>query len=309
LKNKIWYPSVSGSLQHQHGEILAAATHKYKYDELKELLCQARSLDLDVLILSGEVAANAIPDSASKMINLFSNFGSIEIIYVVRDWETYLPSRFAQNISRGDSWTWEQYLQYCIKNFRQIIDINYAKVVKCYSGADKIHMIQYCENICKNILDLIGIEGLSGEGVSANVTPSPLDVDVTRLAHTLTHHHLGVSSNMHFLALKERDISDPCSQYRAFSSSLLRNQKLKFELKKLSNEYIKTFSFEGRSDFKPWLDYTVSELSKMGIHALDNGWRQGNSREFAYSNLSINTSKELHNIYKEFVKTMPQSSQ
>ncbi len=205
----ILYPDIGGRFPWQHGDILSPATHKGEYSALETLIFDTKKKGFKTIILSGEVASNCRPAQAKEMTRRLRKLGNLEVFYVVRHWQSYLPSRYYQNIKRGDGWNWYSFIETCGRDFGINVDINYGLVANAYSEADRLHLEPYQGNTSARLLQLMKIGFLRDSNMKSNESKTFEEVEVLRLSNILVQRHLGVEHNLHYNNLKNGTLANP----------------------------------------------------------------------------------------------------
>lgn len=247
----ILYPDIGGRFPWQHGDIISLATHKGEYTALETLISDAKKKGFKTIILSGEVASNCRPAQAKEMTLRLRKLGNLEVFYIVRHWQSYLPSRYYQNIERGDGWNWYSFVETCGRDFGLNVDINYGLVAMAYSEADRFHLVPYRGNTSARLLDLMKIDFLHDTNNKSNVSKTFEDIEVKRLSNTLVQRHIEVGDNLHYENLKHSTLSNPYSITRELRGKLFANDKMRAALLEIVRETEVLISPE-ELDFSDW---------------------------------------------------------
>jgi len=149
-RDRLWevgklYPMGHKPLYHQHGQgFVQYVRDEPDYDIFSDLE-RWESISPKVLILSAEGLSNPRSGGGKALIQTLKQYGTVEVIYMIRHWSTYLPSRFAQNTKTGDQWCWTEYIKACASTAPHHKDFDFASVIEEYlSGKpDKFTLLPY----------------------------------------------------------------------------------------------------------------------------------------------------------------------
>lgn len=150
------YPAGGRRFAWQHGELLADAARSGDARPLQRLLDLC---DQDhTLIISGETLANVPPDSGRALCSWLAARCELHVLYAVRDWRRYLPSRYRQNLRLGDGWTFPEFIRASRVHFCANPDHNYRLNIDEYKASDWcLHVFEYGPELVAQLLGTIGI--------------------------------------------------------------------------------------------------------------------------------------------------------
>ena len=232
----VYYPLGSTRFTDQQGYLLRRATHHSDFVPITEAIETGRREGFHTIVLSGEVAANASPERAKDLLDHLRRYGDVEVIYVIRHWRSYLPSRYIQNIRRGDGWAWPDFFNACKTDFETFSDLNFRLVIDAYSSADQIHLEAYGQDICERLLALLGLAHLSSQIELQNTSNFSEGSEVQRLINCIVSERFKIPENQHYLRLKSRILGGDQQEVSRYRQELNRDKNL---LVQLHNEVLK----------------------------------------------------------------------
>lgn len=161
LDYNVFYPVGTNPINHQHGLELVPFVRENPDADIKSVLKSWLCSDYDTLILSAEGLSNVRPGRGVKLVNILAEFGDVHIIYTIRHWAEYLPSRYRQNMKQGDCWKLHDFLQACHRTFTFNSDLNYALNISEYKNANISSFVLLPYNTESSLTDILKNMGLS----------------------------------------------------------------------------------------------------------------------------------------------------
>jgi len=132
----VLYPIGRKPFLHQQGMELSPFARDDPDQNIKIFMEQWLKEKPRTLILSAEALSNPRTGGGKAIVESMKQFGEVEVIYMVRHWSSYLPSRFKQNTKAGDKWSWEEFVRGCNATAIDNKDINFAAVICEYLEGD-----------------------------------------------------------------------------------------------------------------------------------------------------------------------------
>lgn len=304
----ICYPLTDDQFPNQHGNLVKFATHQGEYEALLKLVRDVRDKGYKKLILSAEVASNGTRESTDKMVRLLSSYGSVAVIYVIRHWAEYLPSRYAQNVKRGDGWSWFEFLRHCEENFDNLVDINYWLVVQNFLSAQKLFVQVYDSGVISRVMELMGLSLFKLPVGKENITSNANIVEVRRLANLLVQANFEFESNLHFMNLKNSTLSRPYADLGIYTRQILGNNEWRKILSNIVDETSISDPFTIDFPFERWTNYILNNLDEIGIETPEERWTSNCPKAFTPSFANLHNNKQLAQLFSDHIQPYFQNS-
>lgn len=308
-KSGIEYPQGGSRLGYQHGEMLARAARQGQFDELEETLQHHR--DTPILILSGETLSNVPVGAGRQLCKWLSKRRRLRVIYTIRDWTSYFPSRYQQNIKMGDGWNFEEFIQESERTFADHPDHNFSLNLNEYVDPTfGLTVFEYDRSVCSRILAYMGIDATIIPSLKKwdNQSGEFKNVESARLLNHMANSVLGRRQNLKFLGLLER---------RPPPSSHEFNQIVGFMKRNVSTSLMTSFCERHRIDYnsasvfqdKPWSSMirSIQARSDIDFHPAPEPLFERFS--FSYTRVEPADDQEVHAhlcaTLAEFVAQLP----
>ena len=195
LEAGVCYPPGNERLPHQHGSALRPLVKFGRHTRLDALLEAFGRSGADTLVLSAEAVSAGSPAGIRDLVDVLRRVGPVRVVYSLRDWAGYLPSRYVQNCRTTDGWTWWDFLAASTATFAENADINYALNIEAFvaSGADEVRLVHYRpEHAIADLLEAMEIAeragplvGLGADEPRLNTSSGSDLVEATRLLNAL----------------------------------------------------------------------------------------------------------------------------
>jgi hypothetical protein len=272
LESGIYYPPGSEGNPHQHG---AALRQLAKFGTRERLDATLRSFDesgADTLVMSGEAVSAASRAGIHELVDALKAAGHLRVVYSVRDWATYLPSRYAQNCRVTDGWTWWDFLDASRATFSENVDVNYALNIEAFvsSDADEVRLIHYRpESAVDDLLHAMELPDHVGSLVLAHPDEPRLNttghsdlIEATRLLNAVWATTRGEELNRLYVALLTGEPQPPVYRLAGAARTMLATPGVGPELVAVIDEKRETPAYLTDPERAEWLDglTTCSQL-------------------------------------------------
>ena len=200
-----FYPAGGPRIAWQHGELLADAVRCGDTQPLQRLLAPRDGAD--TLILSGETLANVPTGAGRALCRWLAARCDLHVLYAVREWQHYLPSRYRQNLRLGDGWTFPEFIRASRTHFCTNPDHNYRLNIDEYRANDwQLHVLEYGPELIERLATLIGIPAglLPDDLPRQNVADSFETAERERLINVAVNRVLERPQHLKFQSLLER---------------------------------------------------------------------------------------------------------
>ena len=296
LMNGIAYPRGVGGNDYQHGSVLLQVTKQRLNQKLVPHLESWLSIPCDTLILSAEGLVQAPPGEGKKLVRKLKQYGKVHLIYTIRNWTEYLPSRYSQYISVGDSWPWTEFLTACKTDFVSDSNLNFGRVIEEYGAGnpDSFHLLDY--NPCigpSQLLELTGVEAALTDilryrelrGQKRNLRFPQIHIETQRIVNMMVNLKYGVSPSHCFF---NRGLQTPMTsvknvskrRFMIISRHLLSDADFRADLNSVLKNPSASLAKSKRPDFSVWAKSVDQTAAKFGLPEYAKNWKLPSGKDF-----------------------------
>lgn len=262
------YPIGDDSAPHQHGGVLVPPLWNGFDSDFDKRLATWMTTDCKRVILSAEGLSNASKTSAANLLERLAGFGRVQLIYTIRNWADYLPSRYQQNIKVGDSWTWDAFLKSCKTDFKTHADINYSLILDVYDTpyTDSITVLDYNRHTA--LFDLCKAMGLNTDVMTGaqdfNPSRDPVHIETARLLNAAYHAQHGRPTHSRYTSLHSRTRQAGKINFMKSAHNFLTQNPKADALKQALLSSQKTETVLSPHDISDWTRCVQNALMKIG---------------------------------------------
>ncbi|MFT7157002.1 MAG: hypothetical protein ACI8Q1_002017 [Parvicella sp.] len=200
------YPRTKNALCHHDDLLNLRFESTYK---LKSVLRRLKKSGIKKVIFSAEAVSVLNEQETQRLHNCLKQFGDVRYILVLRDWRSYLPSRYQQNCKRKDTQTFPEYLDRLVDHNTYHHDIYYETIIKKYLNINAhLRVVSFDNAVQTNglILEFIRVLELHNKvsfekPYKLNERWSLLRTEITRITNGLLANHLKIPQNELFTAI------------------------------------------------------------------------------------------------------------
>lgn len=278
----VLYPLGNEAHPTQQGAALGSFTKFGKREAIDNILQEFRASEADTLVLSGEVLSNSSASSVAELVARLKSDGFVRLVYAIRDWSSYLPSRYAQNSRRADGWTWWEYLEATVRTFDHNVDVNFALNINAFAlaGADDFQLLYHRDG--RAIKDLLGAMELTSRVGSVvlqgsdeptrNRAGDPDLLEATRLVNALHAELTGESANRLFDARLKQDTLSATYGLSAVAKAVLNDRGFSEQLRREINARRETPEFLTRQTLSQWINSLTRSIEQYGLRQPPASW-------------------------------------
>lgn len=183
------YPDLGAT---HHSWVLNAKRPAWHAAEIGAVLAKAQAANAHTLILSGEIVSMLSAEQFGQ-INAALSGHEVTLVLCFRRWADFLPSRWAQNCRRRDSYTFSEYIELISSEDVYHVDSHFEQVIRNArnGGSQTISAVSYDAAMARDgsvlpaLLDALGLANLTDLAPQAvtfkNGRHQWIDIELTRL--------------------------------------------------------------------------------------------------------------------------------
>lgn len=282
LKAGIAYPVGDASAPHQQGGFLVPPLWDGFRPDFETLLnnwvgTEYNGKNCTRLVLSAEGLSNAPAGRTAELLQRLSQYGRVHVIYTIRNWADYLPSRYQQNIKVGDNWTWADFLKNCKADFKTHADINFGLVLDAYKSpyTTALTVLDYKrQTILSDLYKTMSLKAnLISDDQDFNSSRDSVHIETARLLNAVYHNTHNLPSNLRYDSLHTRTRQSNKINFMKSAYTFLTQNPKADALRSALTTSTKTEDVLSAQDISDWTESVQTTLIKIGSPLDISHWK------------------------------------